>query len=179
MGDRIKRAVERVKSNRFVARALQVNARYGENGGPYLSAAMTYYGCLSLFPLILVALSAIGFVLAHDTRAQAEWASKIAGSVPGLGSLIGDNISAIVDKRAGAGVIGIVGLLWSGTALTNAGGYSLSRLYRRPEVKGLVKQKVWSVSSTVGLGLVALIGVGVAGIVGRIHARSWLGAVLA
>src|SRR5690242_5772522 len=138
----VKRALETVKRNRFVARALAVNSRYGEDGGGYLSASLAYYGFLSLFPLILVGLSAIGFLLAHDPRAQAEWASRLAGSVPGLGSLIGNNISAVVDKRTGAGVIGVIGLLWSGTALTNAGGYSLSRVYRRPEVKGLIKQKV-------------------------------------
>src|SRR5438552_2847568 len=109
MGDRIKRVLERVKRNRVVARVLQVNTRYGEDGGGYLAAAMTYYGFLSLFPLILVALSAIGFVLAHDVQAQAQWASRLAGSVPGLGSLVGKNIGAIVDKRTGAGIIGVLG----------------------------------------------------------------------
>jgi YihY family inner membrane protein len=179
MGDRIKRVLQAVKGNRFIARALEVNTRYGSDGGGYLSAALAYYGFLSLFPLILVGLSAVGFVLAHDARAQAEWASRLAGSVPGLGSLIGNNLSAVIDKRAGAGVIGIVGLLWSGTALTNAAGYSLSRVYRRSDVQGLIKQKVWSVSSTVGLGLFALTGIGVAGTVAGVHARSWAGPVFA
>jgi len=177
--DAVRRVVERIKRNRVVSRVLEVNGRYGTDGGGYLSAAITYYGFLSLFPLILVALSAIGFVLAHDTHAQAEWASRLAGSVPGLGTLIGKNIGAVVDKRTGAGITGVLGLLWSGTALTNASGYALSRVYRRPEVQGFVKQKVWSVSATIGLGLVALAGVGVAGVVGGVHASSWLGAVLA
>jgi membrane protein len=178
MGDLIRRAVERIKSNRFVSRVLQVNSRYGEDGGGYLAAAMAYYGFLSLFPLILVALSGVGFLLAHDPQAQTQWAARLTGSVPGLGPLIGDNISAVIQKRAGAGIIGIVGLLWSGTALTNAGGYALSRVYRRPEVQGLVKQKVWSVSSTAGLGFVALAGVGVAGVVAGVHAHGVLGPVL-
>src|SRR5581483_4833740 len=179
MGDKFKRVLEAMKRNRFVARALQVNSRYGEDGGGYLSAALTYYGFLSLFPLILVALSVVGFVLAHDAAAQREWATRLAGSIPGLGSLIGDNISAVIGKRAGAGIIGVVGLLWSGTALTNAGGYSLSRVYRRPEVHGLIKQKVWSVSSTAGLGAVALAGVGVAGAVAGVHAKGVAGVLIA
>jgi YihY family inner membrane protein len=178
MVDRLKRVVEAVKRNRFVARALAVNSRYGEDGGGYLSAALAYYGFLSLFPLILVALSAIGFVLAGDAHAQAQWASRLAGSIPGLGSLVGNNISAVVDKRAGAGVLGVLGLFWSGTALTNAGGYSLSRVYRRAEVQGLVKQKLWSVSSTVGLGLLALAGVVVAVAVGGVHATGPAGVLL-
>ena len=178
MGDKLKAVLERVKRNRIVARALQVNSRYGADGGGYLSASLAYYGFLSLFPLILVALSGIGFILAHDPRAQAEWASRLAASVPGIGALIGKNIAAVVDKRAGAGILGVVGLLWSGTALTNAGGYSLSRVYRRPEAQGMIKQKVWSVSSTIGLGLVALAGIGVAGTVAGVHARSWVGPVV-
>src|SRR5438093_3768364 len=98
MKDRLARAIERVKNVRLVSGALWVNARYGEDGGGYLAAAMTYYGFLSLFPLILVALSAIGFVLAHDPSAQSRWSSQLAGSVPGLGPLIGQNIDAIVSK---------------------------------------------------------------------------------
>ena len=177
--DLFKRAFERIKANRFVARALEVNTRYGEDGGGYLAAAMTYYGFLALFPLILLGLSVVGFTLAHDAEAQAEWAARLAGSVPGLGPLIGENISAVVENRASTGVIGLVGLLWSGTALTNAGGYALSRVYRRQEVQGLVKQKVWAISSTVGLGAVALVGVGVAGVVGGNNADSWVGVVVA
>jgi len=179
MGSGFKRVLETVKANRFVARALQVNARYGSDGGGYLSAALAYYGFLSLFPLILVALSAIGFVLVHDPHAQAEWTSRLAGSVPGLGPLIGDNIATVIDKRAGAGVIGLIGLFWSGTALTNAGGDALRRVYRQPDAKGLIKQKVWSIASTVGLGIVALAGIVVAGAVAGVHASGWLGPLLA
>jgi YihY family inner membrane protein len=174
MGKWLDRALERAKQVRFVDVALRVNTRYGEDGGGYLSAALAYFGFLSVFPLILVALSAIGFVLAHDAAAQTQWVSRIAGSVPGLGSLIGHNIGAVVAKRAGAGVVGLLGLLWSGTALTNAAGYSLSRINRRPEVKDLVRQKLWSVSSTAGLGLVALAGIVAAGTVAGIHASGWL-----
>jgi YihY family inner membrane protein len=177
MVDRFKLVLERLKANRLVATVLAVNSRYGADGGGYLSAALTYFGFLSLFPLILVALSAVGFVLAHDPHAQTQWAARLAGSVPGLGTLVGRNIGAVVAKRTGAGIVGVLGLLWSGTALTNAGGYSLSRVYRRPEVRGFVKQKVWSLSSTAGLGLLALAGVGVAGSFGGVHARGWLGMV--
>lgn len=179
MKDRVGRALERVRNAPVVSGALWVNAKYNEDDGGYLAAAMTYYGFLSLFPLILVALSAIGFVLAHNETAQAAWTARLAGSVPGLGPLIGQNIDAVVKARAGAGVVGLAGLLWSGTALTNASGYALSRVYRRTEVKGFVRQKVWSAGSTAGLGLLALTGVGVAGAVAGTHASGAAGGALA
>jgi len=89
MGKKLARAVERAKKAPFVTLALRVNSRFGEDGGGYLAASMAYYGFLSVFPLILVALSAIGFLLAHDAGAQAQWSSRLAGAVPGLGNVGG------------------------------------------------------------------------------------------
>jgi inner membrane protein YhjD len=158
-----------LKRSRLVRTALAVNRRYGEDGGSILAASITYYAFLSLFPLILLALAGIGFVLAGDRSAQAEWSSRLSGSVPGLGPLIADNIDTLVESRGGAGVIGVAGLLWSGTGLTNAAGYALSRVFRRPEKKGFLTKTLWSISSTLGLGLVALAGVVVSGAVGGLR----------
>lgn len=161
--------MDRLKRIKIIRFALDVNTRYGEDGGGHLAAALTYYAFLSLFPLILLALAAIGFLLAGDPQAQAEWGGKIADAIPGLGSLIAENIRSLVTSRRGAGIIGIVGLVFSGTGLTNAAGYALSRVYRHPEVQGFIHKRVWSLSATAGLGLVALAGIVVSSFVGSLR----------
>src|SRR5687768_11004844 len=167
--------MDRLKRIKGVRLVLDINTRYGQDGGGYLAASLTYYGFLSVFPLLLLALAAVGFVLAGDVQAQREWAGRLSESIPGLGPLIGDNIQALVDRRTGAGIIGVVGLLWSGTGLTNAAGYSLSRVFRRPEVQGFVQKKVWSIAATVGLGLLALAGVAISGTVAGLQAQGAVG----
>jgi membrane protein len=171
--------MERFRKLPVIGTALAVNDRYSKDGGGYLAAALTYYGFLSVFPLILLGLAGIGFVLASDVQAQQEWATRLSESIPGIGPLIGENIQALIEQRGGAGIIGVVGLLWSGTALTNAAGYSLSRVFRRPEVQGFVQKKVWSVATTLGLGLLALTGVAISAAVGGLTARGAVGLGLA
>lgn len=98
------------------------------------AAGITYYAFLSLFPLLLVGLSVVGFILAGDARAQAEWAARLAGSVPGLGPLIGENLDALVSARAATGIAGLAGLLWSGAGIVRASGSALSRVLDRKSV---------------------------------------------
>jgi membrane protein len=167
--------VDRLKRIKAIRFALDVNTRYGEDGGGHLAASLTYYAFLSLFPLILLAMAAIGFVLAGDPQARAEWGARISDAIPGLGSLVAENLEALVDSRRGASVIGLVGLVVSGTGLTNAAGYALSRVYRHPEVQGFIQKRVWSLTATAGLGLVALAGVVVSSFVGGVRATGAVG----
>ena len=37
--------------------------KFGDDQGPYLTALITYYGFLSLFPLLLLLVTILGFVL--------------------------------------------------------------------------------------------------------------------
>jgi YihY family inner membrane protein len=171
--------VDRLRRIKVVRLALAVHARYGQDGGGHLAASLTYFGFLSLFPLLLLAMAAVGFLLAGDRQAQQEWAQRISASIPGLGPLIGDNIRALVERRGGAGVIGFVGLVWAGTGLTNAAGYALSRIFRHAEVQGLVRKTLWSLSATAGLGSVALAAAAVSATVAGITAVGTAGLGLA
>jgi inner membrane protein YhjD len=170
--------VDRLTRFKAVRVLLAVNDRYGKDGGNYLAASLTYHAFLSIFPLILVALAAIGLVLANDAAARAQWAGRLSGSVPGIGPLVSSNIEAIVRQRNGAGVLGLLGLVWSGTGLTNAAGYALSRVIRRPEPSGMVRKRLWSLSATAGLGLLALATVAVSGFAGGLRGTGVMGAGL-
>src|SRR5688500_14435603 len=100
---------------------MRLNERYGEDAGGYLAAAITYYGFLSFFPLLLLALSVAGFLLASRPELQQEVRTAVAEAVPGLQAIVGENLDAIESSRAGAGVIGLVGLLWTGSGVVGAG----------------------------------------------------------
>jgi membrane protein len=152
----IMRVIERVKRIRVVARVLEINARFGEDGGGYLAASLTYYAFFSLFPLLLLGASVAGFVLAGDPEGQARLAQKLAGSIPGLGTLLGDNVRAVVDSRGAAGIVGLLGALWSGTGLARAASFGLARIHRTKDPGNYFKTQAWALGSTVGLGLLAV-----------------------
>jgi inner membrane protein YhjD len=161
--------LEQVKGSRVVRTARRLSERYGEDSGGYLAAAIAYYGFLSLFPLLLLALSVVGFVLADRPGLRDDVAAQISRSVPGLDALIGRNIGAVVKTRAGAGLIGLAGLLWTGTGAAGAARNAVRRVFRQPLPRGLVEDKVWLVVKTIGLGLLALAATGLAGAVAGIE----------
>jgi membrane protein len=161
--------IERLKQNRVVRFVMSVTKHYGNDSGPYLAASITYYGFLSLFPLLLLALAFIGFFLAHNPATQAEWANRLSKSLPGLAPLVGRSIESAVRRRRTAGIVGIVGLLWSGLGAIQAAGFALSKIFRRPDIgkEGFFKVKARAIASTALLGLIAIASAGfVAGAAG-------------
>jgi inner membrane protein YhjD len=175
-----KAAIARIRRNRLVARVLEINGRFGADGGGYLAAALAYYAFFSLFPLLLLGASVAGFVLAGDPAGQARLAGKLAGSIPGLGSLLGDNVRAVVDARGATGIVGLVGALWSGTGLARAASYALATVNRTKEPGNYLKTQAWALSSTVGLGLLAvattLLGAGIRAV--PVHGAAHLGLMI-
>ncbi|MFY9587820.1 MAG: YihY/virulence factor BrkB family protein [Actinomycetota bacterium] len=174
----LRRRIDAVKGNRVVAFVLTVQKRFGEDGAGNLAASLTYFAFLSLFPLLLVAASILGFVLANDPAGQARVARELAGSIPGLGRLIGENVDALVDARSTAGIVGVLGALWSGTALARAASFALSRVSRKPEKSNFLQTQLWAIGSTIGLGALALIATGAGAALPTLAFTSAAGAAL-
>jgi inner membrane protein YhjD len=170
--------LQRVQENRVVRIARNLTDRYARDSGGYMSASIAYYGFLSLFPLILLALSIAGFILAGRPALQQEVAAGITRAVPGLETLVAKNLNALIKARAGAGLIGLAGLLWTGTGVAGAARNALRRVHRQPLPKGVVEDKVWLLAKTVGLGTLALAATGLAGLVGGIEAGGPAGVLL-
>src|SRR5687768_4873154 len=140
----IKDALKRLAERRPVAVALATQKRYGRDYGSYLAATVTYYGFLSVFPLILLGLSVVGFFLAENPEAQREWARALSGSIPGLGPIIGKNIEGLIEARGATGLIGAASLAWTGTGVVEASGYALGVVFRIPPYQNFLKKKLWS-----------------------------------
>lgn len=170
---------EQVKQNRAVAFVLEVTKHYGEDSGPYLAASITYYGFLSLFPMLLLGLSVLGFALAGDQFAQKEWADRLAGSIPGLEPLIGRNLERMIEARAATGILGIAGLAWTSMGAVQASSHALGRIFRRGvENRGFVWNKARALADTAILGVTALIGLALATGAGGMRAGGPAGYVL-
>lgn len=142
-----------------------MHRRYGEDGAGYLASMIAYHAFLSLFPMLLVAFSAVGFVLADRPELRDAWVAAIGDAVPGSRALFGDGIGAVVEARAGLGLVGLAGLVWSGTGVVRAAGHALGKLYGIADLKG-IRAYAWALGAFAGLGALAVLSTGAAAAVG-------------
>jgi membrane protein len=170
---------DRIKQSRVVRMAGAVSERYRDDGGPFVSGAIAFYGFLSLFPLLLLGLSVSGFILAGRPGAQGRVAERVAAAVPGVENLVGDNLQALIRARTGTGILALLGLVWTGSGVVRAARYAVRTVFREPPIDAGVKRRLWLVAITAGLGVVALSAAGLAALVGALNLGGPLGVALA
>lgn len=78
------------------------------------ASVLSLFGFLTIFPLLLVATTILGFVLEGNEKLQQEILEGALENVPVLGDSLRDNPAALTGN-VGALVIGLVAALWSST----------------------------------------------------------------
>jgi membrane protein len=170
--------LESLKERPVVRRGMAVMQRFSEDGGNNMAAAIAYYGFLSLFPLLLLSLSFIGFVLAGDIRGQSEWVDRLSEGIPGLGQIVGENIRSVVEARGAVGLIALAGLAWTGAGIVTAAGTALNRIFRVHGYASFVRQNLWRFGTLAALGTLGLLSLAVTGSVAAIEATGVLSVLL-
>ncbi|WP_433222770.1 YihY/virulence factor BrkB family protein [Microtetraspora malaysiensis] len=139
MFGRITRFVERVRAGgrRLMERErvrfpwfdhlVRTAHRYEVQSGSRLAGSLTYFAFLSFFPLVALAFALLGFVLAARPDARTALTDAINHQLPGLADRL--EISRIADARAGAGVFGLVGLLYAGLGAVDALRFALREIW--------------------------------------------------
>ena len=109
---------------------LAVAYKYFDDFGTYLAALITYYGFVSLFPLLLLLSTILGFVLSGDRRLQQEVLDSALHQFPVIGHDLGQ------PGRIGGGpvglVVGILGSLYGGLGVAQAFQYAMNTMWAVP-----------------------------------------------
>ena len=100
--------------------------RFSAEGAAFMSQAIAFTALFSLVPLTLVAVSMLAFIYGTD-QGMARANAAIQAYAPALGDLLSTNVDAVVKFRGISGIIGLVGLIWSGKNLFQALTYALNR----------------------------------------------------
>lgn len=90
---------------------------FGEDRGGLVSAAMAFFGLLSLIPLLLLAIAIFGYVIGSSDEAFNRVVSFAKDFIPVAAEGLEENLDAV---RTGSGVLGglgLLGLLWTGSQL--------------------------------------------------------------
>lgn len=143
---RLRETVRQQRSRRpWLDHVVRAYDRDSEILGSRLAASVTYFGFLSFFPLLALGFAVLGYVAAGYPDVQQAVTDAVANAFP---SLVGPgegqlDIQQVIDAKAGAGVIGLVGLAYAGLGWLDALRDSLRRVFGTDDVKlGLVRKKL-------------------------------------
>ena len=145
-----------------VGRALFLaGQRLAYNGGHVSAAAIAYYGLVSLFPLVLLLLSVLGFLFPVTALAE-RLVAYGADLLPGLGDFFRQSLEELVLHRGSLGLTALVTLVWSASGAFA----SLSRtldLVREGPVRAPASVGFWrrvrAVGVVAGVGILFLLSV--------------------
>ena len=159
---------------------LAVRQKYADDQGSYLAASITYYGFFSIFPLLLVFVSALGFVLQGHSHLQDRIIGSTLGQVPILGHDL--HIRALKGSVP-ALVIGSIGALWAGMGVFLATQNAMNNLWgvpfrRRPDFVR-ARGRALLLLAVFGLGTLAATGLGALGTIGASFGVAWKVAAIA
>jgi YihY family inner membrane protein len=93
--------------------------KYGDDRAGRHAALLAHYGFLSLFPLLLVFVTLLGYLLDDDPQLQRQVVDTLTRQFPVLGPQVEGSVKAIRGSGI-ALVVGILGTLWGGLGITQS-----------------------------------------------------------
>ncbi|CAM4019818.1 hypothetical protein GCM10009799_49080 [Nocardiopsis rhodophaea] len=92
--------------------AVRAVERYGDRRGSAFAASVTYFAFLSFFPLLALAFALVGYLVEFNADLRQYVELAVEEVLPGLSEQL--PIDEIARARTGAGIIGLLGLLYAG-----------------------------------------------------------------
>jgi len=149
---------------------VRANDAFGERYGNHYAAAITYFSVLSLFPLLMVGFSVVGFVLANNQEALDKLSQSILSAAPpGLGGLFNQLVTAALASRGATGILGLLLALYSGIGwMTNLRDALTAQWGQEKKKLPLVSTTIKDLLSLVGLGVALLVSFGLTAVGGGV-----------
>jgi membrane protein len=146
----------------FVAAVIK---KFSDDQGGQLAALIAYYGFVALFPLLLVTVTVLGFVLQGDPALRGRILDGTLGQFP----LISDQLKLHSLTGSGAGLaVGLTGSLLAGLGLTGAAQNAFDRIWSVPfkHRRDFLQTRLRGLGTIVALGVLWTVSTVAAGFVG-------------
>ncbi|HEY2537746.1 MAG TPA: YhjD/YihY/BrkB family envelope integrity protein, partial [Solirubrobacteraceae bacterium] len=166
LGERV-HALDRLQQrHRWLAFPAGVIKKFGDDEAGSMAALIAYYGFVSLFPLLLVLVTVLGFVLEGDRKTQEEVLHSTLSQFPIIGDQLESNVHSLKGS-VGALAIGVAGLLLGGLGIVGATQNAFQQVWhiprkRRPNFLAWRLRGIWLLAV---LGLLLVISTVAAGYV--------------
>jgi membrane protein len=158
--------------------------RYREDRGRQFGALLSYYGFVSLFPLLLVFATVLGIVLQDDAGLRARILDTAYARIPVIGAQLRQSTTSL-DANGWALAFGLIVSIWAGLAVVKHAQDALNLQwslpwYRRPR---FVERNGRALGALVVVGLGIVVATAVTGLAAFLPQLAgggrWLGALLA
>jgi uncharacterized BrkB/YihY/UPF0761 family membrane protein len=128
--DRLLRSVDRVQQrSRWLGFPLAVMGKFRNDNGGALTTVVAYNAFFALFPLLLVVVTVLGFLLGRDSGFQQRLLGWAVAEFPIIGDQVQDNIHGL----RGSGVGLVVGLVaWGARGLTQVAQHAMAEFWNIP-----------------------------------------------
>jgi membrane protein len=144
-------------------------AHYGAVNGSGQAGAVTYFGFLSFFPILAIAFFVVGLLAGVFPRIRTQMVTAVGEILPGvIGSGPGQvGLSTVEASASTAGVVGLVGLLYSGLGWLSGMRQSLEVMFSVPrqEQPGFLLGKLRDLVTLALFGVTLLVSVALSGAV--------------
>lgn len=166
LSDRL-HAVDRFQQRRpwlgFVAGVLK---KFGDDQGGNLGALIAFYGFFSLFPLLLVFVTVLGFVLEGNPGAQESVLHSTLSQFPIIGNQLERNIHSLKGSAV-ALAIGLIGALLGAVGVAGATQNAFNQVWYIPRKRrpNFLAWRVRGIGLLMALGLLTIVSTSVAGYV--------------
>jgi inner membrane protein YhjD len=161
--------------HRWLALPVATLKRFDDDGASGLAAAVAYYAFFSLFPLLLVFVTSLGFILADHPAAQDSVRNSVLGRFP----VIGDSLRGhTLEGHAGTLIIAIAISLYAGMGVTGSAGQALDRVWAVPHHArpNFIHSRLRGLLLLGSLGVIFIIATGASGVVSSGLISTGLGA---
>ena len=129
--------------------AVTIYFKFNEHNGFLLAAGIAFFTFLSLFPILILVGIALGYFL-ESPALREQIIAYVFKSLPSLTDTIRttieqavqDTINKLIAHRPSAGVIALIGLIWSATGLFGGLGVALNAVYEVKETRNIIIQRL-------------------------------------
>ncbi len=128
---------------------------FDQDEGAVVSRSIAYYALFSLFPLLLVLISAASSILADEEALQVviELFERV---LPISADLARESIEQALAARGTVNIIAGLGLLWSATGVFTAMYRAVNKAWGNPKSRLFLKEKLFGLAVVLIVGLILL-----------------------
>ena len=132
----VERAIRRVDATqqRFtpLAFVFGVVKKYGDDNGGVLVSNLAYSAFVSIFPLLLVLVTILGYVASVNPSFRTDVLNAVAGQVPLIGHTLTENVHQLQRASLIGLIVGLVLLIWGASGLAQAGLFTMEQVWNLP-----------------------------------------------
>lgn len=141
---------------------VRAGGRFNKQRGNYYAAGITYFTVLSMFPLLMVGFSVVGFVLSRNPHELSEVQRKVIENVPGsFGNDLNKLINTAINSRGTVGVLGLLGAFYAGLGwISNLRAALTEQWDQQAPQSNWFKTKFSDLLALIGLGIALVISLG-------------------